>query len=209
MALACDREVDDAYRGVRLDPISLVVLLLALVLLCGCTTQPSMLAAVVSPLPVGIRALSDYDIIVYGDVIKARWGMRSLNAEAFSTSTQVAMASLSTAAIAAAATASRGVTIGLTGAGAWFLQLFGIVKPGEKDTILSEGSGAILDAQGAYLQCLTGANRQVIPVTFMTPCGATLGVSINAAIKVTNQMLAGQWPKAGDVNKALGVRSEP
>lgn len=183
----------------------------------GCSTaDPSIIAELQTPAQTQDAntptRLTDLGILRYGERILAAWGLRSSKTEVWNTGGQIALAALSTGALAASGgTASPDVTLGLVGGGNFILQLFNILKPAERNDARQEGAAMILDARGAFLEGLAAKKVYQISNSRFTPQGAIYFRNIGAAIKVVDKLLVGLAPRVEDLQavKPVPISEQP
>jgi len=145
--------------------------------------------------------LTDLGILRYGEKILAAWGMRSHGADVFNTSSQIALAALSTGALASAGAGgiSQDTTKGLIASFNFILQVLGIIKPAERNDARHEGAAMILDARGAFLEALAAKKIYYISNRRFTPAGSVYFRQINAAMKIVDKLIVGLAPRFKDL----------
>lgn len=157
--------------------------------------------------------LTDLGILRYGEKILTAWGIRSQGADVFNTGGQIALAALSTGALATAGAsnvppnASKGIVAGFN----FILQLLGIIKPAERNDARHEGAAMILDARGNFLEALAAKRVYHISNARFTPQGALYFKQIGAAIKVVDKLIVGLAPRIEDLQqlKPVPVAQQP
>jgi hypothetical protein len=182
-----------------------VISLLLLACLAGsCATRsPSLVAELqAQAAQKGIPAhLTDLGILLYGEKILNSWGLRSEKTEAFDIGGNIALAALSTGALAASGGGvSADTTRGFVGAFNFLLQVMGIIKPAERNDARNEGAEAIIEARGAFLEALAAKNMSHVSSTRFTPQGALYFKQIGAAIILVNKLIVGLRPRMRDLS---------
>ena len=187
----------------------IAVLIAALLSLNGCaaTPTPSLIDELQNQAQIKDPAiptqLTDLGILRYGEKILNQWGLRSQGADVFNTSGQIALAALSTGALAASGHGvSPDVTKGMVSGFNFLLQVMGIIKAPERNDARHEGAAMILDARGNFLTALAEKRVYHISNTRFTPQGALYFKQIGAAVKVVDKLIVGLAPRIEDL-KAL------
>lgn len=156
--------------------------------------------------------LTDVGILRYGEKVLAGWGLRSQGADVLNTGGQIALAGLSTGALAASGgSISPGVTRGFVSGGNFLLQVLGIIKPAERNDAIHEGAAMILDSRGAFLEALAAKKISHVSNTRFTPQGALYFRQIGAAIKVVDKLIVGLAPRIEDLEalKPVPINNQP
>lgn len=156
--------------------------------------------------------LTDLGILRYGEKVLAQWGLRSQGADVFNTSGQIALAALSTGALAASGGGvSPDITKGLVGGFNFLLQVMGIIKAPERNDARHEGAAMILDARGNFLTALAEKRVYHVSNVRFTPQGALYFKQIGAAIKVVDKLIVGLAPRIKDLQdlEPVAPRDQP
>lgn len=202
----------------RIRDILVAAGLVLLLSLAGCSsnTMPSLVEQLQTQAQLKDTSLpthlTDYGILMYGEKVLNAWGTRSTKTEGWNTTGQIALAGLSTGALAASGGGvSPDITRGLVGGFNFILQLFGILKPAERNDARQEGAGMILDARGAFLEALASKKIYHVSNVRFTPSGAIYFRQIGAAIKVVDKLLVGLAPRVEDLQavKPVPIAEQP
>src|SRR5688572_2481010 len=184
---------------------------------CSATSPPSLVdslqnQAQLKDVTIPVH-LTDYGILLYGEKILSAWGIRSHGADVFNTGGQIALAALSTGALATAGAANvpPNATKGIVAGFNFLLQLLGIIKPAERNDARHEGAAMILDARGNFLEALAAKRIYHVSNRRFTPQGALYFKQIGAAIKIVDKLIVGLAPRIEDLQqlKPVPVQQQP
>jgi hypothetical protein len=184
--------------------VFVAAILALLVSACSNVTRaPTLLQPVQQP-PQDKVQLSDWHIMQFGESLLQWWGARSMRAQVFATTTGIALDAITTGALGATGgTISPDIVRGLV-AGVNFLNaLMQRIDPGARDNAFNEGAGIVLDAQGAYLQCLTNTGNAAPSTTAVSQCGAASLVKYNSAVKIVSSLMSGLLPQKKDLETVV------
>lgn len=177
----------------------------------GCSAAPNLIDSLQTQAQLRDTAtpthLTDYGILMYGENVLAAWGLRSQRADVFNTGTQIALAALSTGALATAGSANvpPNATKGIVSAFNFLLQLLGIIKPAERNDARQEGAAMILEARGNFLETLALECVDRLSNTKFTRAGALYFKQIGSAIKVVDKLIVGLPPHIEDLEQLKPV----
>lgn len=187
--------------------ITLMAIALAVLLSitgCASTVPPSLIEELQTQAQIKDTTipthLTDLGILRYGEKVLSAWGLRSQDSDALNTGGTIALAGLSTAALATAGSgASPDAVRGIIAAGNFLLAALGIIKPAARNDARHEGAGMILDARGVFLEGLAAKKVYHISNVRFTPQGAAYFRQIGAAIKVVDKLMIGLAPRIEDL----------
>jgi hypothetical protein len=162
---------------------------------CSTTQSPQLIdylqpANQVIPATVPTK-LTDWGILRYGEDTIIRWGGQTQMGAALSTGTAIALATLSTAALAMAGSGNvnEDALTGIVAAGNWLLQMLGIIRPAERNDYRIRGTQDIISCRGEFFKGLAAKQIVVISTKVFTPQGAIYSDCIGgAAIMVEKQI---------------------
>ena len=172
--------------------------------MAGCTTTapPSLIDELQTQAQIPSH-LTDAAILRYGEKVLAAWGFCSREADAFNIGGHIALAALSTGALATAGAANvpPNATKGIVAAFNFILQVLGIIKPAERNDARHEGAAMLLRARGAFLKALAADCIDHLSDTKFTLPGAVYFDQIGAAQEVVDKLLVGLAPRSEDLKK--------
>jgi len=147
--------------------------------------------------------LTDMGIFRYGEDTIVEWGGQSQFASLLSTGGAIALATLSTAALAMSSNAdvSRSTLTGIVAGTTWFLQVLQIIKPVERTDYRLRGEQDIITCRGEFLKSLSAKGVEVISIRRFTPQGAIYSDCIGAAKVLVRKGINGMRPGPEDFEK--------
>jgi hypothetical protein len=189
-------------------PLSIVVLLLG-----GCTIGSRQIPGVLMPPPADLqlnKQVSDWDVLYYSHAIKMVFQGRAFNAEHGDLYAAFATGGLAGASsIAAAGQASGPVIATIVSVGALISNAASILNPAFRASVLTEGVGLVLTAEGNYFISLTDAGIKRISQKQLTPHGARFLADVNAAVAITGKLLTGSLPSVEDIKRLQPSTPKP
>ena len=183
----------------------LAILTLSGLVLASCAIGTKQIPNVLVPPPPDIKLnsrVSDWDVLYYAQAVKSVFQGRAFNAENGDLFAVLSAAGLAGgASIAATGQASASVVATIVTVGALITNAAAMINPALRATVLSEGIGLVLTAEGNYFVALTDAGIKRISRAQLTPQGARFLADINAAIAVTGRLLSGALPSLDDIKR--------
>lgn len=181
-----------------------ILALLALVS-TSCAVGARKIPNILVPPPADLKLnnrVSDWDVLYYAQAVKAVFQGRAFNAENGDLFAALSAAGLAGgASIASAGQASASVVATIVTVGALITNAAAMVNPALRATVLSEGIGLVLTAEGNYFVALTDAGIKRVSRAQLTPQGARFLADINASVAVTGRLLSGALPSLDDIKR--------